>query len=280
VTPRPPDGETRTRPRAEARPTAPARPRGEPAHPRIRARRVEVARHAGRRRLRRLNVLLALVAAVVWALVVVRSPLLDVDRVQVSGARRLPASDVVAASGVRTGASMAELDLGRARDAVAALPWADEVRVRRMWPGTVRIVVTERRAAAAVAHPGGWARLDATGRVLDVVAGRPDSVVVLAGTRDAAPGATLGPRDRNLLRAVDRLPSALAATVAEAGRGSDGLELTLDDGYVVVLGDATDVAAKAEAATAVHQVAEEGAGCRIDVRVPSAPVLTRGGTCA
>jgi cell division protein FtsQ len=249
----------------------------------MRARRVAVARSAGRKRLRRLNVVLALICVVVWALVALRSPLLDVDRVQVVGAERTSADAVRSAARLGPGTPMLEVDLGRAHDEVAALPWIDEVRTTRLWPGTVRIVVTERHEVATIEHDDGWGVLDAEGRVLEVVAGRPD-LPALPGESGAAPGGRVGAADRSALAVLGDLPSELRSLTEETAEGDDGLELVLTDGFRVVLGDGEALDAKAEAAIAVHDHAtgDLGAdgGCRIDVRVPTAPVLTPGRGCA
>ncbi len=269
-------------PRTTVREWRPPEPTAVVDDPRMRARRVDVARSRGRRRMRRIKGILAVICAVVWGLVAVRSPLLDVDRVHVVGAERVPVAEVRrAAATTSTGTPMVEVDLGRARAGVAALPWVDEVRVTRMWPGSVRIVVTERHEVAAVATSGeGWALVDADGRVLDVVGAEPD-LPALPGERDAAPGDALGPDDRRALAVLGDLPSTLRSTVVTTDEGADGLELVLDDGFQVVLGDGTDLVAKAEAAEAVRQHAGSGGGaCRIDVRVPTAPVLTTGRACA
>lgn len=249
--------------------------------PRMRARRAAVARSAGRKRLRRLNVVLGLVCAVVWALVAVRSPLLDVDRVQVVGAERTSVDEIRGAAGTDPGTPMIEVDLGRARDRVAALPWVDEVRTTRLWPGTVRIVVTERHELATVGHDEGWALLDADGRVLAVVAERPD-LPALPGESGAAPGARVGRDDRAALAVLGDTPTELRSLVEATAEGPDGLELVLDDGFRVVLGDGEALDAKADAAVAVRDHAGDPGvnGCRIDVRVPSAPVLTTGRGCA
>lgn len=264
----------RVRPRQPSRPAPDRTP-----HPRMRARRVEVARDAGRRRLRRLNVVLALVCAVVWGLVVLRSPLVDVDRVQVTGATRTEPDVVAATSDIEAGDMMVGADLARAEEAVAALPWVDEVRATRMWPGTVRIVVTERDPLAVVAHPDGWAVVDAEGRVLDVVADQPGGLVVDDRT-EAAPGGRVAPALRSLLRTLVRLPEGTASDVVSAASSEHGHQVTLATGEQIVLGDATDLDLKLTAARAVADDAGPEDGCRIDVRVPTAPVLTLDGSCA
>lgn len=248
-------------------------------HPRIRARRVAVARDVGRVRRRRLNVVLALVCAVVWSMVGLRSSLVDVDRVQVDGAEQTPAGQVRTAAEVGRGEPMVSVDQGAAAEAVAALPWVDEVRVERMWPGTVRIVVVEREPVAVVATPTGDALVDGEGRVL-AEAGSDTAPIRLEGRRDAAPGDTLPAADRVVLAVVGRLPPPLGADVEAATAEDRGVVLALGEGWSVVIGDDADLEAKAGAALAVRDAADPADGCTIDVRVPSAPVLTGGGRCA
>lgn len=262
------------------RPAAPSSPaRTGAPHPRIRARRVAVARDVGRRRRRRLNAVLGALCAVVWGLVGLRSPLFDVDRIQVSGVEHTPPAAVLSAMGAGRGTPLIDVDAGAAAARIERLPWVAEARVHRLWPGTVRVVVVERRAVAVVAHPGGWAILDASGRVVAVAADRGEGLVALDGVRDLAPGATLGRDDRILLRAVGELPTEAREHVTSVGRGEEGLVATLDDGPCLVLGDAADLEAKVRAAAAVAEDADLDEG-RIDVRVPTAPALTRDGTCA
>src|SRR4051794_4626238 len=91
--------------------------------PRIRARRILVKRNEDRTRLGKGVVVLALVARVAGAVAAMRSPLLDVDHIVVAGARRTPAQDIVAASGIRRRTSMGDVALGATSRRVAALPW-------------------------------------------------------------------------------------------------------------------------------------------------------------
>lgn len=230
--------------------------------------------------MRRVEAVLGVICAIVWALVVLRSPLLDVDRVQIVGAERTGATAIERAGGVTRGMPLVEVDLDGTRRGVAALPWIDEVRTARLWPGTIRIVVSERTEVAAVGHDEGWALLDADGRVLAVVDDEPD-LPALTGERRAAPGATLDRDDRAVLAVLGALPTSLRQAVDRADQGGDGVELVLDDGFRVILGDAGQLTAKAQAAEAVRRhAAPAGAACRIDVRVPTAPVLTSGRGCA
>lgn len=248
--------------------------------PRMRARRVAVARTAGRKRLRRIKVVLAIVCAVVWTLVGLRSSLVDVDRVQVVGAEHTTVDEIRAAADTPRGTPMLSADLDGAERRVAALPWVAEVRATKLWPGTVRLVVTEREPVAAVEHADGWAVVDTRGRVLDVIDEAGD-LPTLDGRRSASPGERLSADDRAVLAVLGSLPDPFAEAVVEGVTTDDGIELVLDDGFRATFGDRSDTDAKADAAEAVRQHADADDGrCRIDVRVPSAPVLTDGRGCA
>lgn len=254
---------------------------GEDVHPRMRARRAAVVRDAGRRRLRRIKVALAVVAVAVWVQVALQSSLLDVDEVQVGGADRTTEAEVRAAAAVDRGDAMVSLDLDGVEERVSALPWVAEARVTRSWPGTLRIVVTERRAVAVAVRGDGWALVDRTGRVLAVEEDRPAGLVEVEVDGGGAPGSTLPADADGLVELVTRIPASARVAVDRAGEGDDGLYLFLEDETALWVGDDGDVEAKVSAALAVHdQLYEPGEGCVIDVRVPSAPVLTAESRCA
>ena len=205
--------------------------------PRLRARRTEVKRAEGRRRLRVLvaaAVLLGLLAAG-WGLS--RSGVLDVDQVAVSGVGEARAGLVRQAVGEIEGAPLIDIDPGDLERAVAALAWVDQVRVRRDWPGTVAIEVTPRvPVAVAPARGGGLVLVDAGGYVVGPAppspdlplisvpfAGKPGEVHVAAGPGLAVVAAL--PADlRVWTRAIVALP-----------RGRVGLDLA--GGATAVLGE-------------------------------------------
>jgi hypothetical protein len=130
----------------------PGGPAGErpPIDPRIRARRIEVARGTGRRRLRRIGVGALVVAAGAAGWGVAQSALLDVDRIEVEGAEQTGQEAVRSAIGIDPGDPLVSVDLGGAEEAVAELPWVASATVHRGWPGSIRVAVEERRAVAAV----------------------------------------------------------------------------------------------------------------------------------
>jgi len=254
--------------------------------PRLRARRIEVRREEGRRRLRRLTVLAGVVGAVALAFAVTRSPLLDVDRVDVAGVRHTPPEVVRDAAGLERGDALLYADLRAARRAVERLPWVAEARLSRHWPGTVRIAIDERIAAGAVpADGGGWVLADGDGRLLEYVEELPAGLVRLDGVASvpAGPpghGALAGDDARRLLGVAARLPAALRPAVASASMGADGIELglALPDGVAATVrfGPPELVEEKLLALAALLSGADLAGATSIDVRVPSVPVVARG----
>ena len=131
--------------------------------PRVRARRIEVARSHGRRRFRRLMALTMVTVLVLGALALSRSPLLDVDSVTVAGADRSGAAAVRTAAGIDRHQAMTSIDLDATRARIDRLPWVQRASVSRHWPGTVRLAVVE-RTPVAIAGEGSGAVLIGPGR--------------------------------------------------------------------------------------------------------------------
>lgn len=248
--------------------------------PRFRARRIAVARDAGRRRLHRLLALAAVTAVVLATLAALRSPLLDVDRVVVRGASRTTPAAVVDVAGVRPGEALVDVDTGSVGRRVATLPWVRDVRVERHWPGTVEVVVSERRPVAAVeAEGGGVLLVDATGRLLAAEAAPPAGVPTIEGAAQSAePGERVSDAAEPALAVAAALPPILARVTGTVVVEDGEVELRLVPFGTVRLGPPDDLPAKfLAAATVLEQVDPTGFGV-LDVRVPSAPVLTRAPT--
>ena len=250
--------------------------------PRIRQRRVTVARDAGRRRLRRVMIGGVVLVVGLVALGLTWTPALDVEQVEVGGAARTSAEAVTEAADVAPGDPLVWFDTAEAEAAVEALPWVDEATVERTWSGAVTVEVTERVAVAALATTEGtWSLADGEGRVLATVDEEPSDVARVDGvTTSAPPGAQLDDQVLEALAVAAAVPTAIRPEVAAVrGSGAD-LEVALRAGGVIALGGAEDAEAKLAAAAAV--LASVGPDCvdRLDVTLPAAPALVRVPECA
>lgn len=226
----------------------PVRP---PIDPRIRERRIEVIREAGRRRLRVTLVVTSTIVALGLAYLGVHSPLLDVDQVRVSGAHQETTAEIVRAAGVHKGAALLFVDTGRIARRIERLPWVQHARVTRDLPGTIRIKVTEYQPGAYVQVGANRVALAAsTGRVIALATAAPKDAIEVIGEKGApAVGTMLSPP------AVARVPAGLPGRLRAKVRAIDvtraGGTLLLRGGGEVRLGGLTEIRAKGIAALAV-----------------------------
>ncbi|MCZ7530870.1 MAG: FtsQ-type POTRA domain-containing protein [Acidimicrobiia bacterium] len=246
--------------------------------PRIAERRTAVTRTAGRRRLRVILVILALIALAGVGWVLTRSPLLDVDQIDVQGTERTSPADVLGAVGIDRGDPILYVDTGAATARVEALPWVSEASVSRRLPDRVVVRVEERIAA-------GWIRIDdetvaivdGTGRVLEDDAPTSLYIPELRGVGSTTPVAGETLEDTAGAAVAASLPEQLLARVAAVSTDGDGTDVRigLTAGGEVRLGDpdAVDVDDALAAAVAVLDSLGERVVAYVDVRVPSAPVV-------
>jgi cell division protein FtsQ len=217
---------------------------------------------------------LAAVALVAVGWLLFAGPLLAVRSLQVDGLRILPADQVREAALIDRGTPLLRVDVAAAEARIARLPQVASVEVTRGWPDSVVITVVERVPVAIVGPPGERSLVDADGVLFDIVTGEPPAGVVPLEVPDPRPGdaTTLA-----ALTAVSALPVGVRDGVAGAEATSpDDISLTLDDGTVVLWGDASRSAAKAAALGALIEKLASGdlePAETIDVSTPDAVVL-------
>jgi cell division protein FtsQ len=248
-------------------------------HPRMRLRRIEVKRDAGRRRLKRVAAALGVVVGVLAAVTLVRSPLLDVDELRAAGGEHTTPAEVLAAAGIHRGDTMLTLDTGAAERRIEALPWVADATVSRRWPGVVAVKVRERTATAAVRITDTrWAEIDDSGRVLALADAAPEGMPAVKGVEGRiAEGEKLPPVAADALAVLEVVTEAAPGAVVEVGTD---LDVTLAFGTVVRFGSVDDLDDKVAALTTVLARVELDCLASLDLRAPGSPALTRYAGCS
>lgn len=248
--------------------------------PRLRARRIAVQRDAGRRRLRRVQTVGAVVAAFGLSFAITRSPAMDVDRVEITASGVDPAG-VDEVLGDLTGSALATVDTGRIAAALAALPGVESAQVRRSWPGTVVVELTPSVPAGVVASAGGWLVVDRTGQIIAEHVDAPEGLTPIDGiTVDGVVGDRLPTAYRAVASVGAALPDDLRERVAGLSADTAGVvEARLADGGRIVFQAAGDHGAAARSAGAVAATVPPGCIETIDARSAAAPVLRRSPAC-
>ena len=251
-----------------------------PVDPRIEARRNDV------RSRRRLRVWITAGIAVVLAAAafgISQSPLLDVDEIEVIGAPRTGADQILEAAGVEAGAPLLGLDLSGPRKSIAALPWVDQVRSSRTWGGKVTFDVTEREAVAQIPVDEEWALADGQGRVLQVTP-TPGNLPVVLFSPVPQPGGWLRDAALLLLEASEALIPLQGDDIGAISLENGQVVVDLPGGGKVYWGGRDDPRGKAIAlATMLAKVVD--ADClerleKIDLSVPELPSLTPKEACS
>ena len=220
--------------------------------PRIRARRIAVAREQGRRRLRVVLVGLSLFVLVGSGWLFVRSPFVDVDNIVVIGVPQARVAQVIAASGVKRGNPLLLVSTGAVARRIERVPGIGSVHVSRDLPGTLRISAREQGVALWVRVPGNRVALVGhDGRVQRVASAVPPNVLELRGVAHVpAPGGRLA--IPSVVDVVAQLPATFAARVgAISAKSPTDLRLYLKAGGEVRLGDFSLVHDKGVAAESV-----------------------------
>ncbi|QDO88311.1 FtsQ-type POTRA domain-containing protein [Ornithinimicrobium ciconiae] len=209
------------------------------AHPKLRQRAAEV-----RRRPWRLAGVLALIAALVGGVIYLFgfSTVFAVEDVTVTGANGEIADGAHDLAAQHTGRPMARVSTEHLESQVLEDLRIASVDVGRSWPSTITLDLRLREPALVLNQSGvqGLYLVDAEGVIYDTVAEAPAEVPVARG-----PKGDVDPED---LRALQAVPAALPATVADHAEGlrlRDGGQITFTVGAIeVIWGDGANAELK------------------------------------
>lgn len=90
--------------------------------------------------------------------------LFRLERIEISRLKRIGRNEIISLSGVKQGDSLLRLDLKRVAEQIEKNPWVETLRVRRRFPSTLTIELTEREPVAVV-NMGYLYYLDAKGEI-------------------------------------------------------------------------------------------------------------------
>lgn len=240
---------------------------------RMAERRHHVTEERARTRLRLVIGLVVLVAVAAAGFALVRSPLLSIDRVTVTGAEHSDPAAVLARFDVVPGTPTVSVDADAVEAALRADPWIADARVVVSWPGSVDVEVTEQVPVAAVATAGGYAFVTVDGVVVEMLDDPMGLALIAADVPETIrPGATISTAATlGALEFIGWLPADIArvtvVSVDEAGQ----LAATVDD-LTVRLGRAREMQSKALALIALigRGLAP---GSYVDITAPRRPAV-------
>jgi cell division protein FtsQ len=238
---------------------------------RVAQRRKGVSEDRARRRLRWILgtiVVVLVVAASAW---LIRSPVLSIDVVEVTGASQSDPSSYVEALEMGIGTPTVDVSAGEIELAIEADPWVADASVRVSWPGSVTVHVTEHVPIAVIRAGDEWYVTSIDGSV--VAPGDQDGGLPVVEIDLAAVGVGESTDDAMILGAVAfvaELAPELASDAVVSVRDED-LHVTIG-GHDVRLGRPDDLALKA---IVLAELLESGLieGASIDLIAPTRPAV-------
>lgn len=236
--------------------------------PRIAERRREVAENnmvAAVRSLARWLLLVAVAGGLAW---LVRSPVLAVKYVDLTGADQSRAAQILEEVSVEVGRPILFLRPGRAETALEEDVWIASASVEIELPRTVRVTVEERRGVAWLTTAEGWALLSGDGRTLVVQAAPEGDQPTLQMVSAGEPAGDV--YVAGSLQFLETLPATLAAGTAVWK--SDGELWAEVAGFSVRLGRPFEMAAKAAAVQALIAHGQP-TGATLSVVAPHNPAV-------
>lgn len=248
-------------------------------HPRFRERRTKVGEHRARRHLRRMLVLLSVVATATVIVWLAQSPLFSVSTVRVEGEGQAAVDAILAESDVYEGRPLLLINTGKVEAALEADPWVKTASVSRRFPTTVDVAVVERFEVATLAVGSSWVTLSDDGHVMRQLDERPDGLAAIQAevASEAVQTALTGTEvlaSQSIVAAAEflaALPRNLwEGTLVVSTAGELGGRVA---GHPIRLGAPVDAFAKGAALVAVLQDGRLGEGEIVDLIAPTRPAV-------
>ncbi len=96
------------------------------------------------------------------------SPVFDVAQIQVNGIEKTTYEAIVQASGVVKGASIFRVNCGKSEKQLTSMAFVDAVQVKKKYPSTVVIDITESKEVAYIYFIGNYVGIDENGKILEI----------------------------------------------------------------------------------------------------------------
>jgi cell division protein FtsQ len=254
--------------------TRPAVDEADSVDPRIQARRELVVRAQRRRRRRWVFGVLVVATVIIGAWFITRTALLDIDQIQVAGSAHTSDDDVRAASGLRVGDQILDVDNDVIRSRLLALPWVADASVDASWSGDVVFRIRERQPVAMFSDSEGQPVLvDGEGRVVASAATPDPNLVPVQGVVAGAAGQSVPGAD-GVLAVVDALTPGLRSRIEAVMVAPDGqIQFKVRPSGVVNFCGAEDIAAKVRSMQTIFAQVEDTGLATLDVCVPDRPTI-------
>lgn len=254
-------------------------------HPKMKSRYTQVKRETGQRRLRVLTTLVILLVLIGISVLILLSPITDIDQISLHGVPVNLEQAVKRASKIHKGEPLVLVRANKVAANVEKVPDIASARVQVHWPHDVDIYVTLRHPSVVVKVDDKYIPIDSDGEVLNSTSAKPDKVVELTGVGKLPSAgkkvsgevlaaaqlvAGLNPTTIGRISSYTVDPEHSVLTIRQIGKNSGNVTF--------ILGGPSDPDAKAVAIDTVLSGVKLTNGMIIDVSSPRSPLISNGTT--
>lgn len=101
-------------------------------------------------------------------LVVFKAPFFNITEIKCEGQSILTEKQILKKAGVKEGQNIFSVSLTKTENKIKSLPYADEVEIKRVFPGKLKITVKECVPRAYIAYEKKYALIDYNGKILEM----------------------------------------------------------------------------------------------------------------
>ena len=153
---------------------------------------------------------------------------MGVKTIEVQGASTVDTQQLIDTAGIAAGTPLMQVDLRAATARLADLPQVADVDIQRVWPRTVIITVTERKAVAMQKSGSGWELLDENGNPFALAPSKPKDLPTIERSQDPATNTAM----LEVLAVMS--PQVRAEVVSVSASSPNAVRLTLRGNDAVV----------------------------------------------
>ena len=190
-------------------------------------------------------------------------PVFNITDIKVTGITVLKTEKVIETSGIKKGKNLFRTSTGKAKKELKKMPYVKSVKIKRILPSKIEIIIGEEKAAAYMPNGKEFVSINADGKVLGVSKEAPKGVMHMPNLKieESLVGKTIKYKNQNYFDIQRRCIAALTEskllekTAILDISNSSSIKLTVDNGMVAQLGTMAELDYKLKM---IYTVLEEG----------------------
>ena len=132
---------------------------------------------------KRVKIAIVLFVSILAFVIILLSPLFDIDTIKIEGASIHSEEIIASTSGIKKGENLFRIDASKAKEKITSLGRIDNVTIKRVWPSKVVITIDEKIESGYIKEGSTYTAIDETGKILKTKSAIEYSAPVVLGIK-------------------------------------------------------------------------------------------------